>query len=297
MKAVATRSQIQLKNILFTTDFSPAAEAAIPYAAEIAKRYGARLFALHVRAPLVNPMLPPASWHSSLEAARIDTEKQRKTLLEAFPELQPEVLIQEGDIFSLLQSTVQDHNIDLIVLGTRGRSGIGKFFLGSIAEEIFRKSTCPVLTVGPHATEGPAQDGRVRKILYATDFGPETNTAAAYAVSFAQELQAHLTLMHVIAENKPGELISPHELVTFCEEHLRNLVPQDTELWSEAQYLVEQGDPAEKILQVAVEKKASLIVMGAHPERGFPGASTHLPMAIAHKVVSQATCPVLTVRA
>lgn len=296
MRAVATRAQIQLKNILYTTDFSPAAEAAIPYAAEITKRYGARLFALHVRPPLVNPMLPPASWHSSLEAARIETERQRSALLDAFPGLRPLVLIEEGDIRPLLEAAVEEHKIDLIVLGTRGRSGLGKFFLGSIAEDIFRHSTCPVLTVGPHASEGPSQDGRVRKILYATDFGAQSSTAAAYAVSFARELQAHLTLMHVIAENRRDELVPPHELVTFTEEHLRNLVPKDMDLWSEPQFLVEQGDPAAKILQVAEERKASLIVIGAHAERGFPGASTHLPMATAHKIVSQAACQVLTVR-
>lgn len=108
MKAVATSASVQLKNILFATDFSPAAEAAIPYAAEIAKRYNARLFALHVRAPLVNPMLPPVSWHSSLESARIETERQRTTLLDAFPGLQPEILIQEGDIRPLIQSVVED---------------------------------------------------------------------------------------------------------------------------------------------------------------------------------------------
>ena len=296
MTAVATRAQIQLKNILFTTDFSPAAEAAIPYAAEITKRYGAHLFALHVRPPMVNPMLPPASWHSSLKAAKIETERQRNTLLDAFPGLRPLVLIEEGDIQPLLEAAVEEHKIDLIVLGTRGRSGLGKFFLGSVAEDIFRHAQCPVLTVGPHASEGPAQEGRVRKILYATDFGAESSAAAAYAASFARELQAHLTVMHVIAESKRDELVSPHDLATFTEEHLRNLVPKDMELWSEPQFLVEQGDPAEKILEVAAEKKASLIVIGAHPEHGFPGAATHLPMATAHKIVSQAACPVLTVR-
>jgi nucleotide-binding universal stress UspA family protein len=119
---------------------------------------------------------------------------------------------------------------------------------------------------------------------------------AAHAISLAEEFQAHLTLMHVIANEASGDLLLPGELVKATEQHLRNLVPAEAELWCEPQFVVLQGEAAEKILQVARERDADLIVLGVHQPTGFPGAATHLPIATAHKVVSHAPCPVLTVR-
>jgi len=77
---------------------------------------------------------------------------------------------------------------------------------------------------------------------------------------------------------------------------LHNLVPAEAELWCVPEYVVEHGTAAEKILEVAAREKAELIVLGIRQPSGFPGAATHLPIAITHKVVSQAACPVLTVR-
>jgi nucleotide-binding universal stress UspA family protein len=84
MNQVDVRSRIQLKNILYATDFSEAAAAAAPYAAGLAKHYGSELYAIHVRPPAVNPMTPPESWKSLEEAAEILAEQERYKLLEMF---------------------------------------------------------------------------------------------------------------------------------------------------------------------------------------------------------------------
>lgn len=293
MKAVSARARVQIKNVLFATDFSPAAAAAIPYVKEVATRYGAGLFALHVRPPVVNPMIPPASWAATVEAARAEEQRQRETLLAAFAGMHPEIIIEEGDIQSSLASAIAMHKIDLIVVGTRGRTGVGKFFLGSTAEEIFRQASCPVLTVGPHATLS-LQAGRLSAIVYATDFSDKSLAAASYASSLAQEFQARLVLVHVIPDSKPGELITSAQTRGSCEQLLQELVPPGS--CCESECVVEVGEAADKILQVAEDKKAAVIVLGVRPETGFPGAATHLPIATAHKVVSHAHCPVLTVR-
>ena len=292
MKALVTR--IEIKNILFPTDFSSAADVAIPYATELAKRFGARICALHVRPPVINPMTQPAAWNVLEKAAKEEADAQKKLLLESFRGINPEVRIAEGDFWQNLESTIEKHHTDLIVLGTRGRSGTGKILLGSTAEEIFRRAPCAVLTVGPHANA--PRGGEFSEIVYATDFNPESSAAARYAISLAQEFQAHLTLVHVIAEEKPGDLILSGELLESSERRLHELVPAEAELWCVPQFAVEQGPVAEKILEVAETKKADLIVLGVHRPGGFPGAATHLPIATAHKVVTRATCPVLTVR-
>jgi nucleotide-binding universal stress UspA family protein len=296
MRTLEARTRIEVKNILFATDFSPAATGARPYAAELAKRLGAKLYALHVMAPIVNPMTEPATWAVIEKATKAEAEEQRETLLKSFPGIQPEVLIEEGDLWSILTATVDENKIDLIVLGTRGRSGVRKLFLGSTAEEIFRKAHCAVLTVGPFSPKEPPQRGEFREILYATDFSPESVAAVHYAISLAQEFQAHLTLLHVIPDAKPGDLVHPAELLTSSAKLLRDLVPSEAELWCEPRYEVEHGAVAEKILEVAEHMRADLIVLGVRRHGGFPGAATHLPIATAHKVVSHATCPVLTMR-
>jgi nucleotide-binding universal stress UspA family protein len=296
MKALETQTRIEIKNVLFPTDFSPAADAAIPYATEIMRRFGAKLYALHVRPPVVNSMTEPTSWPVLERAAKAEADAQTQALRAAFPGINPEVMIEEGDFWPILESAIEKQKIDLIVLGTRGRSGAAKFFLGSRAEEIFREAPGAVLTIGPHAHGEPPRGGEFTEILFATDFNPASACALAYALSLAQEFQAHLTLLHVIAEGKAGDLVHAAELVGSAGRLLRKLVPPEVELWCEPHSAVEHGPIAEKILEVAKQKNADLIVLGVRRPGGFPGAATHLPMATAHKVVTHATCPVLTVR-
>src|SRR5208282_380275 len=165
--------------------------------------------------------------------------------------------------------------------GTRGRSGAAKFLLGSRAEEIFREARCAVLTIGPHSHTKPPRGAEFREILFATDFSP-ASCAVAYAISLAQEFQARLTLLHVIAEDKAGDLVHAGELAGPAVRLLRKFVPAEAELWCKPHFVVELGPIAEKVLEVAQERKADLIVLGVHHRSGFPGAATHLPIAIAH---------------
>ena len=296
MKTLDATTRVQLKNILFTTDFSAAAAAALPYAGALAKRFGARLFALHVRTPVINPMTPPEGW-PALERAAAEEERERKeSLRNALPGMETTVLIEEGDIGMHLPATVKKEHIDLIVLGTRGRTGVGKLMLGSGAEEILRTAECPVLTVGPQAPGIPAKYGEFTRILYATSFGCENPAAAAYAISLAQEFQAELTLLHVLPEPRVGEFVVPQDLLEASKRRLAHLMPPEAEMWCVPEVCVERGEAAEKILDVAKRRKADLIVLGIHQPVGVPGAATHLPIATAHKVISQAHCPVLTVR-
>jgi nucleotide-binding universal stress UspA family protein len=296
MKTATARTAVRLRNLLFATDFSPAAAQAIPYVKRIAKHYDADLVALHVRPPVVNPMTQPVTWPVDIEVAKVQDDKHREEVLDTFAGIPTKVLIEEGSIQSCLDAAIAKNNTDLVVIGTQGRTGLGKLLLGSVAEEIFRTVSCPVLTVGPHSDSSRGASGQFREILYATDFSPESQGAAAYAVSLAQEFQSRLILLHVIPERKPGDLVSAADVTTSSEKLLRKLVPPEAEAWCKPEYFVERGDPAEKILKFANGREADLIVLGVRQERGVPGAATHLPIATAHKIVSHATCPVLTVR-
>jgi len=296
MKAAIAKTAIGFRNILFATDFSPAAAQAVPYVKRIAKHYDADVVALYVRPPVVNPMMEPAAWPVDIEAEKAQDAFCRQELLDTLSGIRTKVLIEEGSIDHCLNSAMEANHTDLVVIGTRGRTGAAKLLLGSVAEEIFRTVTCPVLTVGPHATVAGRMRGPIREILYATDFSPESAHAAEYAVSLAQEFQARLTLLHVIPNQKPGDLVSATDVTTSSEQLLRKLVSPEAAFWCKPEYFVLRGDPAQQIIEFAKLREPDLVVLGARQEKGVFGAASHLPTATAHKIVSHAPCPVLTVR-
>src|SRR5260370_26142014 len=155
MKAVQARTRIALKNILFATDFSPAADAAAPFAIQIARSYGAKVSGLHVTRFNDYTSAAPEVWAMMAEAAEKETKEHVRRLDEQLKGIEHEVLIGEGNIWEVTLNLLKEKEIDLIVLGTRGRTGLGKALLGSVAEQILRQAPCPVLTVGPHVIGRP----------------------------------------------------------------------------------------------------------------------------------------------
>jgi nucleotide-binding universal stress UspA family protein len=207
--------------------------------------------------------------------------------------IEHQLLVRSGDVWPVLADVVEEFGVDLIVVGTRGRTGVRKFILGSVAENIFRQSPCPVLTVGPNATEWGPQIG-LERILATTGFAPHSLLAVRYAVLLAQELHSSLALLHVVTE--PGELnvAQKERLEKEREARLRALVPEDVHLAALPRFVVEFGSATERILATASEWNANLIVLGLrHVEESSRGEST---WARAYEIVRQAKCPVMTIR-
>ncbi len=293
MKAVQARTRITLKNILFATDFSQAADAAAPIAIEIAQRYGAKVYGVHVNRFDDYTAAAPNAWAAMAEAGESENKEDAGRLNAQLQSVDHEVVVGKGKTWEVISDLIEQKEIDLVVLGTRGRTGLGKALLGSVAEQILRQSPCPVLTVGPHVNLWSDEFVKMREILYATDLEGEFPIAAPYAISFAQENQAHLVLLNVIEDPKVGDLVNSSQVKDFKERKLKQLVTQQAGLWCDPTYIVEQGPAAEKILDVAKRRHTDLIVLGARPAKGL---AAHLNAGTVHKVVSQATCPVLTVR-
>jgi nucleotide-binding universal stress UspA family protein len=297
MNAVATKTRIALKNILFATDFSPAAEAALPYAIGLAKQYGAKVHGLHVRYPATYPIVGPEAMPQVLEAAEEQAKFEARQLHEMLGSVPHEVTVAEGELWPTLSEIVNQQKTDLIVMGTHGRTGVSRALLGSMAEEIFRKASCPVLTVGPHASHNTERRLAMKQILLAVDFSPESLAALPFAVSLAQEHQANLTLLNVTCDPEVGELVHAGQYVDSTLRRLQTLVPAEAKLWCEPKCRVERGVEAKKITEVALALGADLIVLGVRSPQGGMGTTTHFLQSIAHQVVVDAQCPVLTVRA
>jgi nucleotide-binding universal stress UspA family protein len=280
MDAVGAKVRIAFKNILFATDLSYLSDAAMPYVLELAKLYGAKVFAVHVRRQ-------GSTWDRPERNAVASLQERMK-------EVPHEVLVEDGDVQPTLLKLIAEKNADLVVVSTHGRTGLGRVLLGSVAEAIFRGAPCPVLTVGPHLIRDPQWALKIREILYATDTTPASEGAAKYAISLAQENQARLSVLHVQSLPKAGELVESEHYATATIRRLQELVSAEAQLWCEPYFLVEQGDPAEKILDVAARYRADLIVLGIRPHG--VGMATHIARPTAHRVVAGATCPVLTAR-
>jgi nucleotide-binding universal stress UspA family protein len=295
MTSVEARAPIALQNILLATDFSSASDRALEYALGIARRYDSRVYLSHVIRPDAYQLVPPEAMTAAVENAQRYAEQEIANLLISgrLRDVPHQVLLARGSVWPVLSEWIREHGVDLVVVGTHGRTGIRKLLLGSAAEEIFRLATVPVLTVGPRVSERPPREAHLKQILLAVDLTPISERAAAYAISLAQEHQARLTLLHVVRDAAES---TPHNEALLKEYFIRRLqamIPEEAELWCEAEFAVEFGDAADSILRLAGDRQADLIVLGVRRTAEFAG---HLPPATAYKVVCQAHCPVLTVR-
>jgi nucleotide-binding universal stress UspA family protein len=291
MKSLEQSALLSLKNILLATDLSPSSAKALRYARALGCEHGAQVHTLHVSGPDDYQLLCPEAFASTFngvhDASRCNTEVLRE-LLAGLPR---EVPLHGSKVWEVIADVVARNEIDLLVLGTHGRKGLQKLLFGSVAEEVFRNVSCPVLTVGSDVGNPGSDRLEMGTVLLATDFNPCTK-APAYAYSLCEQFNAELNVLHVAGNVEPSGLEMPWRHV---RDQVTSVAPKVMDLSRKPVFLVEYGEPAAKILLVAEELKADLIVLGARHPRDATAAS-HLPWATAGRVVSGAKCPVLTVR-
>jgi len=280
-RAHAHDAMLTLRTILFPTDDSVLAEAARPLAVRLAERHGARLHILRV--DIVTPEMdvwqsagtqPPPSVHGDGT-----TEVRRRFPL--------------ADV--AIAGYADEIGADLIVMATHGRTGIGRLALGSTAEGVLRRASCPVLTVGPEASvelTGP--------ILAPVSFEASTDAALATAAGFADALATKVVALHVVEPivfpvpyTMTWEPFDVSTLVPHSEATLGRWLAPVTDQGVVAEPMVRQGMAAAEIVGVATEIGASLIVQASHGRRG---PSRWLLGSVAETVARRAPCPVLTLR-
>jgi nucleotide-binding universal stress UspA family protein len=293
MQTLAVSKRIALKNILFLTDFPEPSVTALPFAAMIARAYGAKVTAVHALVPSVCTYMTP-EMAASLLVAKTEMGRVEAALMG----LPRETMIERNiGVWPVLSKRLEEGDIDLIVMGTHGRTGLNKAVFGSSAEEVFRRANVPVLTIGPAVRTGGHNGGRFHCVLFATDFNVVSNTAAEYAASLAQENHSRLILLHVLPTPKAGKGKKSEEIsVAEALHRVENLLPPDAELWCRPEPMVEHGEPGAQILAVADRCGADLIVLGVRGMDMLTGISTRVERATAYEVAAHAHCPVLTVR-
>ena len=301
---------IRIKRILCPIDFSEMSRHAFDRAVGIARCYGATISILHVLpVPSAVPAIPygpegpgPFGFQTvDRELALAEIPKFLGVglagavdyhILEA-PSVHKEILVQTERL-----------DADLVVVGSHGRSGFDRLFLGSVAEKILRTSEVPVMVVPPQADDA-APIGRepFQSIVLATDFSVGSEAALRYAASLAQHGAARLAIVHVVEPIPVGhdplvggsfDIIGYRaQLEREAVTTLKKAIPDWVRLGCETEEVVLTGKPSRQILSFAEDRRADLIVLGVH---GRNALDRLLFGSTAEQLVRRATCPVLAVR-
>ncbi|WP_440763626.1 universal stress protein [Natronorubrum sp. DTA7] len=270
------------ERILVPTDGSGPANAALEYAGEIAAVEQVTVHILYVIDPdeteeMDDPLAGSRDWAGETGSPiieEIETGEPRDTILEAAVE----------------------HDVDAIVMGTRGRRGVGRLLLGSVTESIVRDADVPVLVVrGAPEVRRPYP---IETIVVPTDGSAHAEVALERALTVAAHHDATVHLLSIV-DVTPAGIEDQNDLrLDRLERYARRVVEEGVEraanLGVETEVMVTYGSTHRKIRTYADDVDADLLVMGTH---GRSGLDRLLLGSVTERVLRTATTPVLTVRA
>jgi nucleotide-binding universal stress UspA family protein len=290
---------IRISHVLCPVDFSDISLRALHHAAALARWYDARLTVLHM-VPIMPVMdVPPLVLD---EKSRDEYRQQLRSFVAPVPaDVVMDVRVEQAEsVHEAIQAIASSTGVDLLVMGSHGRSGVTRILLGSVAERVIRQAPCPTMIVPARAHDvAPDEPVRVGSILCAVDFSDNSLLAAEYAMNLAEEADAQLRLLHVVSIPPDLEELesSFQSLRTHVyTERLRRLdalIPADAQSYSSVLSAVRTGVVHREILAAAQEHSSDLIVLGAHGRGGFDAVVFGSNAA---RVVRAANCPVLVVR-
>jgi nucleotide-binding universal stress UspA family protein len=291
---------------LFATDFSRWARRAEDYACALACSWKASLTVLSVAEfpPGLNPdyvvnqqYLADLLKHASAQLADLKGRAERRGI-------EVTTRVATGIPSEEVISAAQAEDSDLLVVGTRGKTGLAHVLLGSTAERVIRGAPCPVLAVRTEPTD--TQDERalsrpvtLERILVPVDFSDCSLDALEYAVVLAQQAKASLMLLHVLEPVSYGldftlsHIRTREQVRESWTKRLEGLVSSHQHSHVPMEFRLRGGFPADSILDSAQTLSCDLIVMGTHGRRGI---SHTISGSVAEAVLRKAHCPVIAVR-
>src|SRR5688572_24754321 len=276
------------RNILFPTDFSAHAHAALKYAAAFARHGRGRVFLFNVQDSKVPPDLP-----AQMKALASDP---------LLNEVDAEPILVEGEPRVEIANGAINHGIDLITVVMRERNRLSRAFVASIAEEIVAESPCAVLAIRPPQRDFVEKSEiRLKRVLLATNFRPSSVAATQLATQISNQLGAELHAVYVIGDYfeqitvmfPEGGLAALMRLRSYAQERMGQLSRTSGD--STSTHIVE-GRPYQEIVKLADTLDADLIVIGTAVHGSLFGNSQVLGSEI-ERVIRNAPCPVLCVPA
>ena len=283
---------ITINKILCPVDFFPASDAAVSYAVGLGANYGATIHLLHV----ITPILPNEYAIDTVEIMKSmekSTAEEMKKLVARVKEAGVSIYteIRTGDVYDQIKQAIEVVQPELVVMGTHGRRGVERWFMGSTTEKLMRHSPVPLLTIS--ASGEKVAVPQFRRILVTTDFSDGTPDALAYAFSAAQENESEITLLHVV-HDVSADMSSKYRdsLIAGIRKQLDDVVPAEAKNWCEIVTRVETGVPYRIILKTLEDEKIDLLVMNIHGKGMLDRA---LLGSTAERVVRAASCPVMLI--
>ena len=292
--AQLTPVAVSIRNVLLATDFSYCSKPALRFGLQLRTAYNATAHIVFVLPNDPYMLAGPEAYVAARDAARRDLEDLEAQVKHAHGELNHDnyhLYLLEGDVADSILDFARKQQIDLIVMGTHGRGGLPRGLLGSVAERVFRHSPVPVLTLGPGACHAD-RDRPPRTILVAADFTPASRRAVRFAAGLAQEHKSSLTLLHVLDPKPLQDVAALAAVEQGIQTRLRELLPHEGDgLHCSIRVVV--GQITQRILEIAKEEAADLLVLGVRPSSGV---LDRLVIPHAYEVVRDSPCPVLTLR-
>lgn len=257
-------------SILLPTDGSEVAERAGQLAIEIASRFDADLYIISV------------AQRKNLDRGERAVERMAEAAADADIDAHTEVIQSPENPADELISFAAQHDIDAIVMGTQGRTGLDRFILGSVAMQTLRNSPIPVITV-----HGESEiDFEIEEILIPTDGSPSAEAAASRAIDLAIETGANLHAMYITddrAELEAGAETPAHDVADLASQ--RGV--------EETEVIVRSGQPHLEIAGYISEAPCDIVVMGTH---GRTGIRRLFIGSVTERTVRFSTVPVIAVR-
>jgi nucleotide-binding universal stress UspA family protein len=295
---------VSINRILCPIDFSEFSLDALRHGLGLSHWYSAQLTLLHVYQAAQPLTVEGLSGSVPVFVAADPSKMAEEVRLFCAPVLGPaaqsvDIVVMPGDAAREIRKEADRLPFDLLILGTHGRSGFERLFLGSVTEKVLRSTQVPVLTIPPPVREPGSP--LYKTILCPLDFSPASIRALEYALSLAQEADARLILLHAIEEvlgDAGGEIIGHlsaaefyHQLEQDAVPKLRAVVPDDARVWARPEERVVKGLAHQEILRIVAEEHVDLVVMGV---RGKGVVNRLVFGSTTHRVIREASCPVLT---
>lgn len=195
-----------MKKILYNTDFSDCSINAFVYALHLADQFNAEIITLHTYSrPVIGSMYLPNTYqniYAHLETDEFDMYKDTSKLLHIIAEKHQKehitntfLMVEEDTIDGMLR-TIKKEDIDIVVMGTKGASGLKEVFMGSVTSHLMEQSPCPVLAIPENAD----YNGGIKNILFSSDFYPEDISSLKYALDFSDNLNAHFECINTAVD-------------------------------------------------------------------------------------------------
>jgi nucleotide-binding universal stress UspA family protein len=275
-----------MKKILVPVDFSEHSEYALEVAANLAKKIDGEILVIHMLG-LSDAILTKDESQEFLEA-KFYMELARKRFSEFLnkPYLKGVKLsetVQNYKIFSEIGEVAKEQDVDLIVMGSHGTSGLSEIFVGSNTEKVVRTAETPVLVIKEQRA-----DFKMEKAVFAFDFRLESISAYHRAIKFFSSFKTDITLVHV---NLPGiNFLNTTEINKEIQAFLRTAhhgdVPANIHIEKVCDYSVEDG-----VYNYAQDSHADLIVIPTH---GRSGLAHFFKGSIGEDIANHVKMPVIT---